>query len=99
MKSKEKKRGRSKENLIFAFSLILIIGIFAVPMYCNAEKKFQLEAEIADVQARTKEAEEYNKELQNQIKYSDEDEYVEKIAREKLNMVMPDEIIFIDKNK
>lgn len=99
MKSKAKKRGRSKENLIFAFSLILIIGIFAVPMYCNAEKKFQLEAEIADVQARTKEAEEYNQELQNQIKYSDEDEYVEKIAREKLNMVMPDEIIFIDKNK
>lgn len=99
MKNKAKKRGRSKENLIFAFSLILIIGIFAVPMYCSAEKKFQLEAEIADVQARTKEAEEYNQELQNQIKYSDEDEYVEKIAREKLNMVMPDEIIFIDKNK
>ncbi len=99
MKSKAKKKGKSKENLIFAFSLILIIGIFAVPMYCSAEKKFQLEAEIAEVQSLTSDAEEYNQELQNQIKYGDEDEYVEKIAREKLNMVMPDEIIFVDKNK
>ena len=99
MKSKPKKKGKNKENLIFAFSLILIIGIFAVPMYYSAEKKFQLEAEIAQVKSLTEESEEYNQELQNRIKYSDEDEYVEKIARERLNMVMPDEIIFIDKNK
>jgi cell division protein FtsB len=99
LKGEAKKKGKSKENLIFAFSLILIIVVFAVPMYFGAERKFALEREIADIKAQTAEATEYGDKLKNQIKYSDEDEYVEKIARERLNMVKPDEVVYIDKNK
>lgn len=99
LKDGAKKKKKSKGNLIFAFSLIFIIAIFAVPMYCSAEKKFQLEQEISDIARESAEAVKYNNELKNRIKYSDKDEYVEKLAREKLNMVKPDEILFIDKNK
>jgi len=68
-------------------------------MYYGAEKKFELESEITELARQSAEAAQYNNELKDRIKYSDEDEYVEKIAREKLSMVKADEIIFIDKNK
>ncbi len=99
MKGEVKKRNRSKENLIFAFCLICILAIFAGPLYCAAEKRFELEQQISDIAAQSADAVKYNNELKDRIKYSDEDEYVEKIAREQLNMVKADEILFIDKNK
>jgi cell division protein FtsB len=99
LKGEVKRKGKSKENIIFAFCLVAIVVAFAIPMYYGAEKKFELENEISELAEQSAEAARYNNELKDRIKYSDEDEYVEKIAREKLNMVMPDEIIYVDKNK
>lgn len=91
-----RKKPKSKNNLIFAFLLIVIIVTLSVPMYKGIEKKFRLEEEISSLAEQSAQAAHYNNELKDRIRYSDEDEYVEKIAREKLNMVMPDEILFID---
>jgi len=39
------------------------------------------------------------KSLEGKIQYTDSLEYIEKIAREELKMIKPDEIIYIDKDK
>ncbi len=96
---KGKKAKKNKGNLIFAAVIAVCIIVFAIPMYAEAEKRMELEEEISSLAEQSAEAAKYNSELKDRIKYSNQDEYIEKIAREKLNMVKPDEILFIDKNK
>ena len=40
-----------------------------------------------------------NEQLQNEVKLAKRKDYVENQAREKLGLVKPNEILFIDKNK
>ena len=96
---KEKKKEKKNNNFIYAFILIFFIVSLSIPMYKGIRKKIELEKEISVLSGQSAEAARYNNDLKNRIKYSDEDEYVEKVAREKLNMVKPDEILFIDAGK
>lgn len=78
--------------------LILIVGIFSVVstfydqhkemeylLEYESSLKGELEALQSDVDS-----------LKNVIEYSDEEEYIEKIARERLKMIKENETLFID---
>jgi len=78
--------------------LVLVVAIAsAVAIYFKQEEQLtrllsnrvSLESQLAEAQARKAELEE----LQNIV---DSDEYIERIAREQLGMVRPNEIIFDD---
>ncbi|NCB92118.1 MAG: cell division protein FtsH [Clostridia bacterium] len=57
----------------------------------NEDKKAQLEDQLASEEARTGEIEELQEYMQS-------DEYIEKIAKEKIGLVKDNEIIFKENN-
>jgi len=73
-----------------AFSFMLIKGIMQQPQIT------QNEAAIADLQEKIDYEKKRIEEVEELKTKVDTDEYIEKIAREKLGMIKRDEIVFID---
>ena len=79
-------------GVLFAlsFSVMVIKGIMHQPQITeNAAKIDQLQEQIEYEKKRIEEVED----LKTKV---DTDEYIEKVAREKLGMIKRDEIVFID---
>ena len=75
---------------IFAFSVMIINGILKQPQISeNKAQIAELEKKIEYEKTRIAEVED----LKSKV---DTDEYIEKVAREKLGMVKRDELIFMD---
>lgn len=75
---------------IFAFGFMIIKGFLEQPKIVeNQEQIAKLQEQIEYEKKRLQEVDE----LKSQI---DSDEYIEKIAREKLGLIKQDEIVFID---
>lgn len=75
---------------IFAFSVMIINGILKQPQISeNKAQIAELEKQIEYEKTRIAEVED----LKTKV---DTDEYIEKVAREKLGMVKRDELIFMD---
>lgn len=75
-------------SLIVAF--LLVKGIVQQPEITKNKEKIQnLNTKIAEQQAT-------NDEIKDMMGKVDTDEYIEKVAREKLDLVKENEIIFID---
>ncbi|WP_352418153.1 septum formation initiator family protein [Proteiniborus sp.] len=92
--NKSRKRFRVRHFLIFAIIVYLGITFFNQQKIIKAleNEKIQKQDEIEKLNGEIKDIEE-------KLKYTDSLEYIEKMAREELKMVMPDEIIYIDTNK
>ena len=71
------------------FVVFCMVSVVKLKMEFNAleEKKLALEESISATQRR-------NAELSNKLETPFDDEYVAEIAKNKLNLVMPDEVIF-----
>lgn len=90
-----KKQGR---RLRIRHILILAVILYIGSIFINQQKIInELNAERKEKVQEINALENNIKNLEDKIQYSDSLEYIEKIAREELNMVMPDEIIYIDK--
>ena len=90
------KRKKSK------LGLFVIIGFFVYFAYVFIDQQkvlYAKEIEMNSIQMKIEEETKLNKELKKQKEMLGSDEYVEKIAREKLGMVKPGERIFVDINK
>lgn len=98
---KKRKKRRKKSGGVFTKILVSLITIFllaaATAIY------FDQEAQMAELQRRNDElSEQADEALQTKNKYenllekTDSLEYIERIAREKLGMVKPGEVIFTD---
>lgn len=74
----------------------LVLGLYSMNLKKEsnqlAEKKADLEQQIAQEEQRTKELEELEK-------YTKTKKYMEEVAREKLGLVYPDEILVQPSNK
>lgn len=91
-----KKKSKSK----FGYVLLLVFAIYF--SYVFAEQQSLLYAkntELKDAEAKIKEEQAANEELKKQEEMISSEEYIEKIAREKLGMVKPGEKVFVDVNK
>ena len=80
-------------------SMTVIIVYFCLSIY-NQERDIEyLKGTYKEIQEEMKEKEEILKQVQNELKTVDSDEFVEKQAREKLKMVKSNEKVFIDTNR
>ncbi len=93
------RKTKKRFNGFICLGVVIMIMIFGFAMYVEAEEYFavkhQLEAAVKEREAATAK----NIELINDISYHDSDAYIEKLAREQLGLVKPNEIVYIDENK
>ena len=78
--------------------LIFVVVIVYIAMTLISQQKVlsSYEKNIASTKKEIEEATEYKKSLVKLKENAHTSEYIEKIAREKLNMYMPDEKVYID---
>jgi len=83
---------------ILKWMLFITIPIIVYLLFVIVEQQeilMQKEQAIRNVQAKIEEEKRLNEELKRQKEILNTDEYVERVAREKLGMVKPGEKIFI----
>ena len=81
---------------------ILILMLLAVAVAALLSMKSRLDSAKADREALARQVQaqqEANAALADEIAHSDDEEYLESIARDKLGLLEPDEIVFADPSK
>ncbi|MCL2203181.1 MAG: septum formation initiator family protein [Defluviitaleaceae bacterium] len=91
----EKKRSRFKWLLYVTFWVALVVS-FGWLAVAQASQYGTLQNDLARIQAETQRAEDAHELLQRQIAFIGSDAYIEQQARERLGLVKPTEIIFIN---
>jgi len=93
-KKKNKKRSAIKKLVLFIACFYVVSSAIhqEITMRSQASEKAQLQEELARIQEK-------NNEIREQIKNAGTDEFVEKIAREKLGWVKEGEVLFILKGQ
>lgn len=90
---------RQKKDFLlnpFVISIIIVITVIAAfHFYQNIEKMNRLENKINNIEQEIAEAEAENQKLKEQIENSNNNEYIEEVAREKLGLVKPGEKLLI----
>ncbi|WP_051531426.1 FtsB family cell division protein [Clostridiisalibacter paucivorans] len=91
---------KGKTRLKIRHLLILFFVIYLLSTFIKQHRMITtLEAEKVQREEQVMELQQEIEEIKENVENSDSLEYIEKIAREELKMVKPEEIIFIDKNK
>jgi len=92
-----KKHGR---KIRIRHILMLLVIFYLGSIFISQQKMInKLDKERQEKKQEITNLENDIKNLEGKIQYTDSLEYIEKIAREELKMVMPDEIIYIDIGK
>ncbi len=91
-----RKRKKSKLGLVV---LMVIFIYFAYTAAGQQKILYMKDADLKKVQSKIDEETEENQKLKEEQKALDSDEYVEKIAREKLGMVKTGERVYYDIGK
>ncbi|ADQ15391.1 FtsB family cell division protein [Halanaerobium hydrogeniformans] len=79
--------------VIAVVSVILIIAAFN--FWNNLSRMSRLDEEIEEMEARIAQAEAENEELKYQLENTTDEEYIEQVAREKLGLVKPGEMLLV----
>ncbi len=93
---KAKRRKKQKHSFILSLALLLAVGYFVISLVSTHLEIRQKEQEAAAVQAQYEAQLAENERLQAVVDGGDESEYMERVAREKLGYVMPDEKVYYD---
>ena len=87
-----------KKRKLYKRLLILLVLIYAIFTLVNQQKVInQYTANSKELASKIEEQKTYNKELVEEKENVNSKEYIEQIAREKLDMYYPNEKIYIDK--
>ncbi len=84
------------KKLLKKLLLVAFISYVAITLINQQKVLNTYQTEIAAVEQDIEEANEYKESLVSLKENSNSLEFIEKIAREKLNMYMPDEKVYID---
>ena len=98
-KQSRQNHGQGRRILVrITIGLILVFALAsAVAIYFEQEARFaRMQKRNTELSAALNEANSRHADLLELRSIVDSDEYIERIAREKLGMVRPNEIIFID---
>ena len=99
MASKRRKKNekpKQKKNLMLKvciFAFVAYAAVLLINMQVNLAGRKQ---QLAELQIRHEVRRIANKELERRLKEGEDQEYIERIAREKLDYVAPDERVYID---
>ncbi|MGV3075762.1 FtsB family cell division protein [Clostridium baratii] len=86
------KKLRGKNLIILILCLVFLLG------FVRQERAMKrIEKEIANKKTELEQIKEKNRELEEQVKSANSEEYNETLARERLNMVKPGEKVINDK--
>ncbi len=80
--------------------LVLIVGFFIVAymlynLAVSIYENYQIEKHIAEFEARNEELQSENKQKQDDLAYYISEEYIDKIAKQNLNLVNPGEKVIV----
>ena len=95
-KQKQQKQEKRKVTRVLWAVLFLYVGYIFVQQQIRLH---DLRVEEKEVSAEIEQAQQENKELTHIMDIMDTNEYIEKVARQKLGFVKPDEQVFIDTSK
>ncbi|MGE4213428.1 MAG: septum formation initiator family protein [Anaerotignaceae bacterium] len=93
VKARTKKEKSFTSIMVFCFMLIFITAVCA-NLFAQSRNLCALKDEETVLAQKIDEAKEENIQLKNQQEYYTSDVYIEKIAREQLGLIMPDEMVF-----
>ena len=86
----KKKKGKAKHSFILTLLLVLAVGYFTISLIDTQLKiKEQVSAQYEQQLAE-------NERLQKVADGGSQEDYIERVAREKLGYVMPDEKVYYD---
>ncbi len=103
----EKTRNRKKvprrkfniKKLVAIMVAAVVVFYFAYTLITQQISISKKNEEIKALESQVQEAENESDRLQGEIENLQDPEYIEKIAREKLGLVRPNERVFVDSNK
>lgn len=95
-KMKAKRRKKQKHSFILSLALLLAAGYFVISFVSTQLEIRSKEKEAAAVRAQYEAQLAENERLQAVVDGGDEAEYIERVAREKLGYVMPNEKVYYD---
>jgi cell division protein FtsL len=92
------KKRKLKMKFVF-FCIMIISSVIFLCVYINQQKLIDKKnVELKTIEDKIESEKITNKELKVENKQVNSAEFIEKIAREKLNMVKPGEVIYVDIN-
>ena len=87
-----------KKKRLYKNLLILLVLVYAMFTLANQQKVLnQYNKNSKELACKIEEQEKYNEELVSEKQNVDSKEFIEQMAREKLDMYYPNEKIYIDK--
>lgn len=87
-----------KKRKLYKKLLIILVLIYVAYVFINQQKVLnQYASESKEIAVKIREQEEYNTELNSKKDNVNSKEYIEQVARERLDMVYPNEKIYVDK--
>lgn len=92
----KRKRKKKKHSFILSLALLLAVGYFVISFVSTQLDIREKEKEAAALQEQITQQVAENERLQAVVDGGDESEYIERVAREKLGYVMPDEKVYYD---
>lgn len=92
------KKKRQKFHICWAIIMIITICIFVVALCYQYLVHLQLDTAKQEIEVQIAEAKAESAALTKQYENQDSPEFIEKVAREKLNMVYPSELVYINAN-
>ena len=94
-RSAEKKRGGRKSLMLrlCVFAFVVYAAILLIDMQIDIASRSR---QLTELQQRVENQRISNKELERQLAMGMDQEYVERIARERLGFISPDETVFVD---
>ena len=93
VRAKTKKQNSFTSIMVFCFMLIFITAVCA-NLFAQSRNLCALKEEKVVLAQKIDDANIENNQLKNQQDYYTSDVYIEKIAREQLGLIMPDEMVF-----
>ncbi len=98
-KTNDKLPKKKRHNFLYVLIMggFLFLGVSII--YMQYSYTLELNKKNEDILAQINEQNKLTEKIKNEENYQNSDEYVEKIAREQLSLVKPDEILFYDLNK
>lgn len=97
-RNEELNEKKKSHNLLYVFAMSVLITAGVSVLYMQYEYTIELNNRNAVVLSDIEKQKKLTEKINNQEEYYNSDEYIEKVAREQLSLVKPNEILFVDLN-